>query len=222
MLKSLLQKKQSFFYSLVYLSARSFFRFKKRNTHNSKASICRKKSKNNIGIDKFHFCGINMVKFYTFKTIDHRRNDISDRNLYLPNIGTFKPYRFNNQKKLQRIIGGNRFRNGVALPVIISDLSITTWLPSVTLFCLICWANCKLIENWESNYMRFSKTDIILIMFLFCCMFFSKNYFVVASIISMTSFLMLNNFIGSKIFSYQGCLLMFRYCHRWFLRITHE
>lgn len=101
-------------------------------------------------------------------------------------------------KKLQRIIGGNRLWNGVALPVITSDLSITTWFPSVTLFCLICWANCKLIENWESDNMRFSKTDILLIMFLFCCMFFSKNYFVIASIISMTSFLMINNFVASK------------------------
>ena len=102
------------------------------------------------------------------------------------------------KKNCKELLVGIGFGTGVALPVIISDLSITTWLPSVTLFCLICWANCKLIENWESNYMRFSKTDIILIMFLFCCMFFSKNYFVVASIISMTSFLMLNNFIGSK------------------------
>lgn len=102
------------------------------------------------------------------------------------------------KKNCKELLVGIGFGTGVALPVIISDLSIITWLPSVTLFCLICWANCKLIENWESDNMRFSKTDILLIMFLFCCMFFSKNYFVIASIISMTSFLMINNFVASK------------------------
>lgn len=98
----------------------------------------------------------------------------------------------------KELLVGIGFGTGVSLPVINSELSITTWLPSVTLFCLLCWINCKLIDNWESDHLRFSKLEVFLLLVLFFCMFLSSKSLVIAALISICLFFIVDRFVGSK------------------------
>jgi len=98
----------------------------------------------------------------------------------------------------KELLVGIGFGTGVALPIIISELTILTWLPAVTLFCLLCWINCKLIDNWESNRLHFSKMDLFLILIMFFCMLLSAKTIAIAVMISLASFIMVNRFAGSK------------------------
>ncbi|NBR05462.1 MAG: hypothetical protein EBT92_06810 [Planctomycetes bacterium] len=102
------------------------------------------------------------------------------------------------KKTCKELLVGIGFGTGVALPVIVSELSIKMWLPSVILFCLICWINCKLIENWESGYYHFDNLDIILSLATVFCMLMAEKQIIFASLISITAFIMIDKFAGSK------------------------
>ena len=93
---------------------------------------------------------------------------------------------------------GIGFGTGVGLPVIVSDLTITTWLPAIILFCLLCWINCKLIDNWESNRLHFSNYDLFLFLIMFLLMSQTKKPIVIAVIISLISLIILDRIVGSK------------------------
>lgn len=98
----------------------------------------------------------------------------------------------------KELLVGIGFGAGVSLPVINSGLSINIWLPAVTLFSLLCWVNCKLIDNWESNHFRFSKKEIFLLLVLFLCMFFCSKSLVIAVMIALCAFFIVDRFVGSK------------------------
>ena len=100
----------------------------------------------------------------------------------------------NNCKELLVGIG---FGTGVALPVIISNVELKTWLPSVSLFCLLCWLNCRLIDNWESNRNSLSKMDLTLILLIFYLMFICQKPILLAAIITLVCLVLVNKFAGS-------------------------
>ena len=87
---------------------------------------------------------------------------------------------------------------GVALPVIISNIEIRTWLPAVLLFCLLCWLNCRLIDIWESNCNSLSKIDLILILFIFYSMFICEKPILFAAAITLICLILVNKFAGSN------------------------
>ena len=92
---------------------------------------------------------------------------------------------------------GIGFSAGVALPVIISNVEIKTWLPAVLLFCLLCWLNCRLIDNWESNRNSLSKMDLTLILLIFYLMFICQKPILLAAIITLVCLVLVNKFAGS-------------------------
>ena len=98
----------------------------------------------------------------------------------------------------KELLVGIGFGTGVSLPIINSELSIATWLPAVTLFCLLCWINCKLIDNWESGHLRFSKIEVFLLFVLSCCMFLCSKSLIIAVMISLSLFFIVDRFFGSK------------------------
>lgn len=101
----------------------------------------------------------------------------------------------NNCKELLVGIG---FGAGVALPVIISNIEIKTWLPAVLLFCLLCWLNCRLIDIWESNTNLLSKIDLMLILFIFYSMFICQKPILFAAAITLVCLILVNKFAGSS------------------------
>jgi hypothetical protein len=100
----------------------------------------------------------------------------------------------NNCKELLVGIG---FGAGVALPVIISNIEITTWLPAVSLFCLLCWLNCRLIDNWELNRNSLSKMDLTLILLILYLMFICQKPILFAAAITLVCLVLVNKFAGS-------------------------
>jgi len=101
----------------------------------------------------------------------------------------------NNFKELLVGIG---FGSGVALPIIILNIEIKTWLPSVFLFCLLCWLNCRLIDIWESNRSSLSKRELILILFIFYLMFICPKAILFAAATTLACLILINKFAGSK------------------------
>ena len=101
----------------------------------------------------------------------------------------------NNCKELLVGIG---FVAGVALPVIISNIEIKTWLPAVLLFCLLCWLNCRLIDIWESNSKSPSKIDLMLILFIFYSMFICQKPILFAAAITLVCLILVNKFAVSS------------------------
>ena len=93
---------------------------------------------------------------------------------------------------------GIGFSAGVALPVIISNVEIKTWLPAVLLFCLLCWLNCRLIDAWESNRSSLSKIDLILILFIFYLMLICPRPILFAAATTLACLILINKFSGSK------------------------
>jgi hypothetical protein len=101
----------------------------------------------------------------------------------------------NNCKELLVGIG---FGSGVALPIIISNIEINTWLPAVLLFCLLCWLNCRLIDIWESNRNPLSKIELVLILFVFYLIFICQKPILITALITLVCLILINKFAGSK------------------------
>jgi len=98
----------------------------------------------------------------------------------------------------KELLVGIGFGAGVALPVIISNIEIKTWLPAVLLFCLLCWLNCRLIDTWESNRSSLSKIDLILILFIFYLMLICPKPILFVAALSLACLILVNKFSGSK------------------------
>ena len=98
----------------------------------------------------------------------------------------------------KEMLVGIGFGTGVGLPVIVSDLPIQTWLPTIALFCLICWLNCRLIDKWESKNQTLSRKDIAFVILIFAFMFSCELKMAITILISLACFGFIEKFYGGK------------------------
>ena len=98
----------------------------------------------------------------------------------------------------KELLVGIGFGVGVALPIIISNIEIKTWVSPVLLFCLLCWLNCRLIDIWESNQSSLSRREVILILFIFYLMLICPRSILFAATSTLACLILINKYAGSK------------------------